>query len=237
MYDKDYINSDKHFEEESITFSNYLTKCFIWMFIGLLVTFGASIGLLYSGVTANIITDPILVFILLIAELVIVFALSRRVMSMKASTAKIMFITYALLNAVVFGTIFIVYDLTSIIYAFFGATILFGTMAVLGYTTKADLSRLKNVLMIGLVGLLITTVLSVIIGYMTSDWWIIGSSILGVVIFTLLTAFDVQKLKRIFSGELSAEQKNTITIYGALQLYLDFVNLFLYILKLINRSK
>ena len=144
----------------------------------------------------------------------------------------ILFISFALLMGISFSTLFIRYNLGDIYSAFFSASSVFAIMAVVGYTTTTDLTKLGNILYIGLIGIVIAMVVNF---FMQSSFMSYVISVLGVVIFTGLTAYDVQKLKRIGEGsEIGTASTQKRAVYGALTLYLDFINLFLFLLRLIG---
>lgn len=146
-----------------------------------------------------------------------------------------LFIIYSAIMGISLSTIFLVYSLGSIFTTFFITAGTFGVMAFLGYTTKTDLTKFGSILMMGLIGIIIASVVNMFMGSETMDYII---SVLGVLIFTGLTAYDVQKLKRIGSGvEYGTDETNKLAIMGALNLYLDFVNLFLFLLRFLGDRK
>lgn len=150
-------------------------------------------------------------------------------------TMVLLFIAYSAIMGVSLSTIFLVYTASSIFTTFFITAGTFGVMAFLGYTTKTDLTKFGSILMMGLIGIIIASVVNMFMGSETTDYII---SILGVLIFTGLTAYDVQKLKRIGSGvEYGTDETNKLAIMGALNLYLDFVNLFLFLLRFLGDRK
>ena len=147
----------------------------------------------------------------------------------------LLFIAFSVLMGISMSTIFIAYTESSIYSTFFVTAITFGIMAVVGYTTKTDLTKLGSLLMMGLFGIIIAMVFNWFIGSETLEMII---SLLGVVIFTGLAAYDVQKLKRIGAGvEYGSESANKLAILGALRLYLDFINLFLFLLRFMGARK
>ena len=153
-------------------------------------------------------------------------------MGLESNIMLILFISFALLMGISFSTLFIRYNLGDIYSAFFSASSVFAIMAVVGYTTTTDLTKLGNILYIGLIGIVIAMVVNL---FMQSSFMSYVISILGVVIFTGLTAYDVQKLKRIGEGsEIGTASTQKRAVYGALTLYLDFINLFLFLLRLIG---
>ena len=143
------------------------------------------------------------------------------------------FLVYAVINGISFSTIFIAYPLGQIYQAFGAAAVVFGTMAVVGYTTKTDLTKLGKILYIGLIAMIICQLLNYF--FFASSGMDYAMSAIGVVIFTGLTAYDMQKLKNIGQGaEIGAASTRKLAVYGALSLYLDFINLFLFLLRLLG---
>lgn len=180
-------------------------------------------------------THPSLVWICLFAELGVVLLLSARVMRMSMSAATLLFILYSVLNGVTFSTIFLVYDLGTISTTFFVTAGTFFAMSLVGYVTKMDLSRIGNVLYMMLIGLLIATVVNIFVASSTLYWI---TTYAGVIIFVGLTAWDTQKLKQIFYDYgTNDESGQKLALLGALTLYLDFINLFLFLLRIFGGSR
>ena len=154
---------------------------------------------------------------------------------MSASTMVLVFIAYSVLMGVSLSFIFLAYTGASIASTFLIASAMFGGMAVVGYTTKTDLTKFGSIMMMGLFGIIIASVINMFMGSSTLDYII---SFGGVLVFTGLTAYDVQKLKRIGS-QITHEDENSrkLTIMGALTLYLDFINLFLFLLRIFGNRK
>lgn len=175
---------------------------------------------------------------LLIVELVVVIALSWGINRLSAAAATVLFFFYAGLNGVTLSVIFLAYELGSIAKVFFITTATFGAMSAIGYTTKRDLSGLGSFLFMGLIGLIIAGIINAFWYSSQADLVI---SFIGVLLFVGLTAYDTQKIKRMASacdeGEVDAEIVGKSSIIGALQLYLDFINLFLYLLRLMGRRR
>lgn len=168
------------------------------------------------------------------AELGVVLLLSARVMRMSMSSATLLFILYSVLTGVTFSTIFLVFDLGTIASAFFVTAGTFFAMSLIGYVTKMDLSKIGNVLYMMLIGLLIATVVNIFVAS-TTLYWI--TTYAGVIIFVGLIAWDTQKLKQIFY-EYGTDDENgqKLALLGALTLYLDFINLFLFLLRIFGGS-
>lgn len=180
-------------------------------------------------------THPSLVWICLFAELGVVLLLSARVMRMSMSAATLLFILYSVLNGVTFSTIFLVYDLGTISTTFFVTAGTFFAMSLVGYVTKMDLSRIGNLLYMMLIGLLIATVVNIFVASSTLYWI---TTYAGVIIFVGLTAWDTQKLKQIFyEYGTNDESGQKLALLGALTLYLDFINLFLFLLRIFGGSR
>lgn len=174
-------------------------------------------------------------YIVMLLPLGFVLLMSFGFQKLSSMTMVILFIIYSAIMGISLSTIFLVYSLGSIFTTFFITAGTFGVMAFLGYTTKTDLTKFGSILMMGLIGIIIASVVNMFMGSETMDYII---SILGVLIFTGLTAYDVQKLKRIGSGvEYGTDETNKLAIMGALNLYLDFINLFLFLLRFLGDRK
>ena len=164
------------------------------------------------------------------APLGLVFLMGGMVNKMSSTMLLATFLIFSMIMGISLSYIFLIYSVGSIVNVFFITAAVFGVMAVAGYTTKTDLTKLGSILMIGLIGIIIASVVNMFLGSSTMDYII---SIIGVVVFTGLTAYDVQKLKRM--GEQVAtgtETAQKMALMGALSLYLDFINLFLMLLRL-----
>ena len=210
------------------TLSEFMSKTFGWMFAGLLVTFLVGIGAVMTGLIYPLITSGL--FILTsIAELVLVFVLSARVQTLQPSTATGIFFAYAVLNGLNLSSIFLVYDFGSLILAFLVGAVYFGVMAVYGNVTNRDLTGWGPKLMGGLIALIVCG----LVGFGIMDLVLCA---VGLLIFMGLTAYDTQMLKYYYSyfgGDAAMLHKSSII--GALNLYLDFINIFLYILRMLGR--
>lgn len=145
-----------------------------------------------------------------------------------------LFLAYAAVNGISLSFIFMVYSLGSILNVFLSTVALFAIMAIAGYTTKTDLTKMGSLLMIGLFGIIIASLINI---FMKSDTMSFVTSILGVIIFTGLTAWDVQKIKRMAAEDDGSTSFKKMSIMGALTLYLDFINIFLYLLRLFGGKK
>lgn len=210
--------------------SSYTAKTFGWMFLGLLTTFVLSLAIYFTGAIYSL-YNSLLPYVLMIAELVVVIYLSARVHKLSIGAARGLFFAYAALNAVTFSSIFALYSVSSLVFVFGMTALYFGIMAIYGTVTKADLSRIRPVLLFGLIALLVMMLLSIFIPALNT-----GMCLIGVVIFVAFTAYDTQMIRRnymMFQG--SPEMLQKASIISALQLYLDFINLFIYLLRLLGR--
>lgn len=182
------------------------------------------------GFMSFLFENSAMLWIVFFAQLGVVIWLSSRVMRMSMGAATLLFVLYSVLTGVTFTTIFLVFDLGTIATTFFVTAGTFLAMSLIGYATKMDLSRVGNVLIMMLVGLIIATVVNI---FLASDtlYWIITYA--GVIIFVGLIAYDTQKIKDLFLEYGSADESGQkLALLGALTLYLDFINLFLFLLRI-----
>ena len=213
----------------------FLAKVFNWMAIGLGLTGLAAFLTVNSQTMLQLVFGNSLVFYgLIIGELILVFSLSARIERISSQAATGMFIAYSILNGVTISAILLLYTMTSVAATFFIAAGMFGAMAVYGFVTKKDLSSWGSFLFMGLIGIIIAMVVNIFVASSMMSWVISG---IGVIIFTGLTAYDVQQITRmgemgIMDGGEAAIRKGAIM--GALKLYLDFINLFLMLLRLLG---
>ena len=214
----------------------FLAKVFNLMTLGLALTGIVAFVTAHTGLASMIIGTP-LFLVLILVELGLVFYLSARVEKIQAATASGLFIGYSVLNGLTLSVIFLAYTGTSIAATFFIAAGMFGAMAVYGLVTKRDLSGFGSFLFMGLVGIIIASIVNIFLQSSTMHWAI---SFLGVLIFTGLTAYDVQKIKRIGEEGIMAQGDEVVrkgSVMGALTLYLDFINLFLMLLRFFGGSR
>ena len=218
------------FQVKSDSISSYTAKTFGWMFLGLMTTFAASLAIYFTGAIYYL-YNGILPYVLLIAELGVVIYLSARLHKMSIGMARGLFFVYALLNAVTFSSIFAIYSVSSLVFVFGMTALYFGVMALYGMVTKTDLSRIRPILLFGLITLLVLALLSVFIPGMET-----GMCLIGVVIFVAFTAYDTQMIRRNYMAfQSSPELLQKASVISALQLYLDFINLFLYLIRLFGK--
>jgi FtsH-binding integral membrane protein len=219
------------------TFSAVLRRVYSWMTLGLLVTAVTATFVSVSPLFQVLAGQPLLFFVLLIAELGLVIGLSWGINRISPATAMLLFFAYAVLNGLTLSVLFVVYTLGSVAYTFFATAALFGVMSVIGYTTKMDLSKLGSFLLMGLIGLIIAMVVNLFWAN-TALGWIVTFA--GILLFLGLTVYDTQRIKRMTAAALQQGDEDVqarMGILGALALYLDFINLFLFILRLSGRRR
>lgn len=214
----------------------FFTKVFSWMFLGLLISGLTAYYTAITPVLIQFIFSSQIIFIgLLIFELILVIALSAFIKKVSAKTATLLFILYSFVTGLTLSVIFLIYTIQSINLVFFITAGMFGLMSFLGYTTKIDLTKLGPILLIGLLGIIIAGFLNFIFQNSLLDFII---TVVGVIIFTGLTAYDIQRIKKAnIIGNEGTEEDKKEAIIGALTLYLDFINLFLKLLRLLGKRR
>lgn len=206
------------------------SKMFLWMFLGLMVTFGVAYFLSQNDTMMYNLFSGKKYMIVWIAEIVVVMVLSLRIRKLSVMSARILFILYSLLTGVTVSTIFIVYSISSIIYVFLITSVLFLIFGLIGYFTKLDLSKLGSILMMALLGSLICVFINIFVRSETFD---LVTTIIMVLIFLGYIAYDINVIKNNYRD---IQDEDKLVIYGALSLYLDFINLFLRLLRLFGKS-
>ena len=208
----------------------YVQRVYAWMVGGLLLTAGTAFMVSTSPMLLGAIFGTPLMWVVLLAPVGMVWFLAARVDRMQPSTAAGLFIAYSILNGLSLSAIFLVYELGSIFQVFLIAAGMYGAAAAYGFFTKRDLSGMGSFLFMGLIGLILASLVNWFIGSSALDFAI---SVIGVLIFTGLTAYDMSRIKEqaivMYAGEGLAHKR---AIVGALSLYLNFINLFLYLLRL-----
>lgn len=218
----------------TLAFPALMRKVYIWMAMALAITGVTALGVASSpNLLALIFSSKLLFFGLIIAELALVILLTARLQKLSLTTATLVFVLFAVINGVTLSSIFVIYTMASIAQTFFICSATFGVMAVYGYTTKRDLSSMGKLLFMALIGLIIATVVNI---FMRSSGLDIAISYIGVLVFVGLTAWDTQKIKLMLANaEDMGEGAQKIALIGALSLYLDFINLFIYLLRIFGR--
>lgn len=214
-----------------------LRRVYFWMTVGVLLTAIVSLLTVTTPALLRLLTNPLFVWGALIGELALVIVLSAAIRRLSPTAATMLFFAYAGLMGFSLAGIFLVYTLNSIGVAFLSASALFGIMTVAGFVTRADLTKLGTYLVIGLIGLIVATLLNL---FLRSTALELAVSLFGIVIFTGLTAYDTQKIARMARDpalQREGEMLGRLSILGALTLYLDFLNLFLLLLRLFGRRR
>lgn len=216
--------------------TNLLYRVYAWMCVALGITAATAYYVSTSPAFINaIFGNPILTVILMVAQLGLVLILSLLINRISFAAALGLFLLYAVSLGLTLSAIFLVYTLPSIFATFLVTSGMFGAMAIYGYFTKADLSSMGSFLFMALIGLILGSVVNI---FLKSESFNYIISAIGVIIFTLLTAYDVQKIKQMASGLYDdSESMAKASVLGALTLYLDFVNLFLFMLQFLGRRK
>ena len=227
-------------DRDHYSFTDYIQRVFMYMSLGLLVTSASayfcfrnflSRGLVYH----MLVTFPYAYLIVFIAELAISFSMGRNIYRLSKAQLTALFFAYAILNGLSFSTIFIVYRLSDIFLAFIFATGFFISMVVIGKTTKLDLTKYRTIFIAGMMSLLVFSIISIFLRYSKMD---ILMSWIGLLLFMGLTAYDIQKVRNIYYNNAGESEMNEkLGILGAFELYLDFINMFLYILRIQSNKR
>ena len=210
-----------------------MRKVYTWMTLALLITGVTAFGVASSPTLFMSLSK--MMWGLIIAELALVFILSGAINRLSLGTATLMFIGYSVLNGAMLSSIFLVYEPMVIAKVFFITAGTFGAMAVYGYTTKKDLTSMGKILFMALIGLIIATMVNMFLKSPVFDYIL---SYIGVAIFIGLTAWDSQKIKEMLQTQYDmSEGAQKLALLGALTLYLDFINLFLYLLRIFGNNR
>ena len=217
------------------TFKVLMRKVYLWMTLALMITGITAAGVANSpNILALIYSSQVVMWGIIIAEFGLVIYISARLEKLSLSTATTLFALYSILNGVMLSSIFLLYSTAIISKVFFITAGTFGVTALYGYATKKDLSSLGNILFMALIGLVIATIVNV---FMKSAMFDLILSYIGVIIFVGLTAWDSQKIKHMIMVQQDADEiAQKLALIGSLSLYLDFINLFLYLLRIFGRS-
>ena len=218
----------------SAAFPLLMRKVYVWMTLALVITGFTSYGVATSpGILQAIYGNQLLFWGMIIAEFALVIGVSAAIHRLSLTTATLMFILYSVINGALLSYIFLVYTASSVATVFFITAGTFGAMALLGYTTKTDLSSIGKYLIMALIGLIIATVVNL---FIQSTGFTLILSYVGVLIFVGLTAYDSQKIKQmLLQAPDAGEGAQKLALLGALTLYLDFINLFIYLLRIFGR--
>ncbi|MCS6823153.1 MAG: Bax inhibitor-1/YccA family protein [Cytophagaceae bacterium] len=214
----------------------FITRVYYWMAAALGLTGLTSMFVVSSeNLLYAIASNQILFYGLIIGEIGLVMFLTSRVHKMTAQNAMIMFLTYSILNGITLSVIFLIYTAESIASTFFITAGTFAGMSAYGYYSKKDLTKIGNIVLMAICGLILASIVNIFLNS-SALYWI--STFAGVIIFTALTAYDTQKIKNLsMYGAQATDEGKKLAIMGALTLYLDFINLFLHLLRIFGRRR
>ncbi|NMA44558.1 MAG: Bax inhibitor-1/YccA family protein [Candidatus Diapherotrites archaeon] len=220
----------------NVNYNSFFSKVFLWMFVGLLITFGTAYFLSTFALNCfiQLISNPIALILIVLIQLGLVFVISLLFNKLPTPLLGFLFILYSFFTGITFSAIFLVFELGSIIFIFGLTAFLFALLAIIGFTTKTDLTKLGVILFVALVGIIISSIINIFLQNSVLDMII---SAIAIIVFLGLVAFDIQKLKKMCESDYNEESKNKIAIRGALSLYLDFINLFINLLQLFGERK
>ena len=230
-----YNQVEERAQSSELAFPALMSKVYLWMTLALVVTgmtayyVASTPAILYA-----IVSNQIAFWGLFIGELVLVFVLSSRIMRLSFVTASLMFVAYSVMNGIFFSFIFLAYTEQSIATTFLITAGTFGAMSLFGFVTKRDLSAMGRILFMLLIGLIIATVVNI---FMKAEGLTLILNYAGVVIFVGLTAYDTQSIKQMLQEHGDKEGAEKIALLGSLSLYLDFINLFIYLLRFFGESR
>jgi len=206
---------------------------YAWMTFGLMLTALVAFLVSSSPTLLDLALNPVAVIVAVIAELVLVFVLSGAISRLSAGMAMLMFLVYAALNGFTLSLVFISFDIGTLTLAFVTTAATFAVMTVIGFTTSIDLSRYSTYFMMGLIGLVIALLVNSFLQSSSLDFIL---SILGVLLFSGLTAYDTQRIQQL-AADTDVNSLTQMSIRGALTLYLDSINLFLFFLRIFDRQQ
>lgn len=220
----------------SLAFPALMRKVYLWMTLALVITGFTAFGIASNpGIAYAIVTNRLLFWGLVIAEFGLVIGISGAINKLSAVTATLLFVLYSIVNGATLSVIFMAYTMSSIASVFFITAGLFGVMAFIGYTTKTDLTSIGKILFMALIGIILATIVNLFVGSSMLNMIV---SYIGVVIFTGLTAYDSQKIKNmLYNADSMDEGMQKIALLGSLTLYLDFINLFLMLLRIFGGNR
>jgi FtsH-binding integral membrane protein len=215
--------------------SGFLQRVFLWMFVGLAITGGVAAAIGSSDQLLTDITEsPGIIIGVIVLQLAIVFGISFAINRISVGLATVLFLIYSATVGITFAFIFELYTTQSIFTTFLITAGMFGALAVWGAITDADLSKVGSIAFMALIGLILATIVNIFWANSTLYWI---TTYAGVAIFAALTAYDMQKLKQIGEQGLPGDAEGRAAILGALTVYLDFINLFLFLLRIFGQQR
>jgi len=237
MEDRNYVNYvDERDLQASLAFPALMRKVYLWMTLALVITAITAYGVATSPAAIQFILGNRIVFFgLIIAEFALVFAVGGMINRLSITTATLLFTLYSVVNGATLSVVLLAYTQESVTQVFFITAGTFAAMSAVGYLTKRDLSSVGRILFMALIGLIIATVVNI---FWKNSGFMAILNYLGVLIFVGLTAYDTQKIKNmLLTAEDGGEVGQKMALLGALTLYLDFINLFLYLLRILGKAR
>lgn len=237
MEDRNYVNYvDERELQASLAFPALMRKVYLWMTLALVITAITAYGVATSPAAIQFILGNRIVFFgLIIAEFALVFAVGGMINRLSITTATLLFTLYSVVNGATLSIVLLAYTQESVTQVFFITAGTFAAMSAVGYLTKRDLSSVGRILFMALIGLIIATVVNI---FWKNSGFMAILNYLGVLIFVGLTAYDTQKIKNmLLTAEDGGEVGQKMALLGALTLYLDFINLFLYLLRILGKAR
>lgn len=210
--------------------SKIMSKVYLWMSIGLAITFITGSMVANNPSTLVAIFSNYTPIVLVIAEIALVIYLSARVAKMSPTTAKVLFVIYSIVTGLTFSTIFLVYNITSIMTIFLVTALIMFIFSFLGTVIDMDLSKIGTYLFMALIGIIIVSIVNIFVGSSSLELIV---SIIAMIVFTIYIAYDVQNIKYLAESDIP---EDNVAIYGALQLYLDFINIFIRLLSIFGKD-
>lgn len=237
MEDRNYVNYVNERDlQASLAFPALMRKVYLWMTLALVITAITAYGVATSPAAIQFILGNRIVFFgLIIAEFALVLAVGGMINRLSITTATLLFTLYSVVNGATLSVVLLAYTHESVTQVFFITAGTFAAMSAVGYLTKRDLSSVGRILFMALIGLIIATVVNI---FWKNSGFMAILNYLGVLIFVGLTAYDTQKIKNmLLTAEDGGEVGQKMALLGALTLYLDFINLFLYLLRILGKSR
>lgn len=233
-YDYGNTTSEDYSQKREALEANVLAQSFLFMFVALLITGITAFVTLSGNLIYAIVFNPALFYGLLIAEIVVVLIANYTVAHNMLVPSAILFVAYSVINGMTLSIYFLVYTGASIVSIFFLSAIVFGVMAAIGIKTKKDLSGIGNMCLMGLIGIILVSLANILFLHMEGIE--VAVCFIGVLLFVGITAYDTQKIKNL-SYTANSDNATVLALYGALELYLDFINIFIKLLRILGRRR